>query len=407
MRQLTGAAVVLALAAACASPGPPPGGPVDNEPPRLIGTTPDSGSINVRPDRVLFNFDEVVDERSGGPSLARLFLISPWHGEPDVDWRRRTLAVRPRRTQWRPNTVYTVTLLAGLRDLRGNSLPEGATVVFSTGSIIPDTRLTGVAFDWVAARAIANAMVEVISRPDSTLYVARADSSGRFVLAHLWPGIYTVRAYADPNQNRMLDPREPWDSVQVSLTDTATVDVYAFVRDSVGPGITGTAVRDTITLRATFDRAIDVGQEIGPAQFVLLDPDSVPVPIAEAMRARDWEERERARRDTAPPAVPVTPPGPPGAQPPGAPGARPAADARDTLPFGRPIPATEIVVRLAGPLSPDTQYRLRAIDIRNLAGFARTSERTFRTPRAPPAAEPPAAQPPTAQPPPPPPAGSR
>ena len=382
-----------ATLAACAQPGAPPGGPPDPAPPRLIGVSPDSGALNARPDRVVFRFDEVIDERSGG-SLDRLFLISPVDGEVDVDWRRRELAIRPTRGRWRPNTVYTVTMLPGLRDLRGNILPEGTSLVFSTGPLIPDTEITGVAFDWTAGRVLPAAFVEAIARPDSTIYLTRADSSGRFAFRHLWPGIYTLRAFGDANQNRTPDLREPWDSVQVSLTDTLSAELYAFVHDSIGPGIANVAVTDSLTLRVTLDRALDVAQQLAPSLITVLRADSVPVPVAEVLTVAAWTERERARRDTGGVQRADS------ARPPLPPAARRDTTGRPPPPqLGRPVPVTDLIVRLAQPLVPDTPYRLRTEGLRNLNGAERSAERAFRTPAPRPAADsvpPPAVPPPAA-----------
>ena len=67
--------------------GSPPGGPQRTTPPELKSVTPDSGAVNVRPDAVVFEFDEVVNERSGGSGrLDALFLISPQVGAPRVTW---------------------------------------------------------------------------------------------------------------------------------------------------------------------------------------------------------------------------------------------------------------------------------------------------------------------------------
>ena len=105
----------------CASQGIPPGGPPDVTPPVLISVTPDSGTVHVSPSSVTFRFDEVVSERPrGAPSLDQLVLISPSDGPPSVDWRRDRLVVKSRHG-WRPNTAYSVTVLPGLTDLRGNA----------------------------------------------------------------------------------------------------------------------------------------------------------------------------------------------------------------------------------------------------------------------------------------------
>src|SRR5204863_70879 len=84
------------------------------------------------------------------------------------------LDVRPRHG-FRPNTAYSVTLLPGLADVKGNQMKEGAVTVFSTGATLPRFGVLGTIFDWAAERPAVGALVEAISRPDSVLYIAAAD----------------------------------------------------------------------------------------------------------------------------------------------------------------------------------------------------------------------------------------
>ena len=429
VRRLTAAARAVAAAAAilvasgCASSQSPPGGPPDALPPEIESTSPDSASTGVRPDRVIFDLNEVVSERpQGAATLTALFLVSPRDGEPRVEWKRDRILVRPRRS-WRPNTVYTVTMLPGLTDLRGNVRREGSTLVFSTGPTIPNTVLSGTVWDWPAGRTGARALVQAITAEDTTIsYVTVADSSGRFALPHLPPGRYVVRGVLDQNNNRVLDRREAYDSTLVTFADTSTLELLAFVHDTIGPRIQTATVRDSLTLRVTFDKPIDVAQTIDASLFTLKAADSSLVPIALAAPAARFDslERERqrasadsaararqavdttAQRDTGrraqtPPRrdagvagqrVIAAPPGrnPQGVEPSGPP--RPDSAARDTssLPRpSRPSPITEVVVVLRSPLAAGASYRLQSVNVRNLLGVPRTSDRVITTPKPAPA----------------------
>ena len=51
------------LVAACASAGPPPGGPEDRLPPHLVRVTPDTNAVNVRDKNASFYFDEQINDR--------------------------------------------------------------------------------------------------------------------------------------------------------------------------------------------------------------------------------------------------------------------------------------------------------------------------------------------------------
>ena len=97
-------------------------------------------------------------------------------------------------------------------------------MIFATGPTIPNTRIAGTLYDWVLGLAARNGAIEAIALPDSIVYVARADTAGRFVLAHLPPGSYTVRGWVDANNNRGFDPREAYDSASVTLARYGVVD---------------------------------------------------------------------------------------------------------------------------------------------------------------------------------------
>lgn len=355
----------MVLAFGCASPGMPPGGPPDIAAPQIVGIAPDSGTLGASPNEVIFRFDEVVAERPpSATTLADLFLISPRDGAANVSWHRSTVGVRPRRG-WRPNTAYTVIMLPGIADIRGNVRNTGAATFFSTGSAIPPTRIAGRVFDWVAGAPAKGALVESFVRPDSLRpYIALTDSNGAFVIQHLPPARYTVRAYLDANKNLGIDPSEPWDSVSISLADTAAVTLLMFKHDSLPPRIRDVNLVDSVTLRVAFDVPLDPAQTLTTANFSIIGPDSAAVPIASVTPAV-------TRADTT----------------------------KATMP--RPAPASDVVIKLERPLAPRTTFRVRAIGLRGILGQTGDSERPLTTPA--PTPPPPPAKPaavPTASPPP-------
>lgn len=385
VRRLTALAAL--AAAACASQGVPPGGPPDALPPELLAIVPDTGAIGKPPKNVEFRFNEVVAERPrAGPSLAALVVVSPRDGEPKVSWKRDRILVRPRHG-WRPNTVYTVTLLPGVTDLRGNARGTGAMALFSTGGPIPDTRLDGMVFDWLTARPVPRALVQAIATADTSLvYVTIADSSGSFRLDHLPRDRYVVRAVVDANSNRALDPREAWDSTAITLADSASLELNAFVHDTIGPRINTVVVRDSVTLRVTFDRPIDTTQTLGTGSFTLRAADSSEVPVLDVIAARTADSLEVARTlrraDSARRADSTARPADSAARPIRAPAsaARARRDSTKRRVPSIPTPETEVVLRLGAPLVPGAAYRLRATEIRGLLGYPRTSERAFTLP---------------------------
>ena len=374
---------------ACASPGMPPGGPPDVAAPQIVAIVPDSGKVGIRPKEVLFRFDEVVAERPpSATSLADLFLISPRDGSPDASWHRDAISVKPAHG-WRANTAYTVIMQRGLADIRGNVRNTGASTFFSTGSVIPRTRITGNVFDWVSGTPATGALVESFVTDSIHAYIALADSNGAFTIEHLPPARYIVRAYVDRNKNQGIDPGEPWDSVSLNLVDSARTDLLIFAHDTAPPRIREVRGSDSVTLQVAFDKPVDPAQKLSAANFAVVGPDSLRVPILSAGPAAADTSTRRA-----PTAVP--PVGPP-------PSSR-AAARRDTTVkakpvMPRPIPISEVTIKLQRPLTPKVAYRIRAIGIRGLTGRVGDSERGYtRPPPAPPPAKVPANAPTTTPP---------
>ncbi len=288
--------IALALAAGCASQGMPPGGPPDKLPPVLLQVTPDSGSLHVAPRQpVIFQFDEVISEkmRSGG-SLDQGVVVSPSEGPISVDWHRTYLTIRNRKG-WRPDIAYTVTILSGLQDLSSNPTKKPLQTVFSTGSVIPHGEVRGVAFDWAAQQVVSGARVEAMIGNDTVLkFITVADSVGRFTLTTLPAATLKLRVYNDANSNRVLDPREQWDSASVSLTDTASREFYMFVHDTIGPSLTDVTPIDSVTLRVRFDRPLLPDSTLRAAQFSLKvrdtsKTDSVTIPILRVSSAARFD----------------------------------------------------------------------------------------------------------------------
>jgi hypothetical protein len=304
--RLVGLALIVgAVAYACANPNQPPGGPPDAEAPKLLKVTPTTGTVGVRPKAVSFQFDEVVSETPKGfPNLPALVFISPRSGVTEVDWHRSRIDVKPK-GGWRPNTVYSVLLGAGIQDLRQNAIDTATRVVFSTGGDIPTTRIEGVVFDWPSGKHAVKAIVEAISKDywtltyrddttgkykDSVIYQTISDSLGRYSLEYFPAGNYIIRAIIDANNNRLPDVGERYDTVSATITSTYTQEVYAFGHDTSGMIMRPPVPQDSNrVLKVTFDKPVHPTQIFQNTQFLLYravnDRDSVLVNVTQVITA--------------------------------------------------------------------------------------------------------------------------
>jgi hypothetical protein len=331
----------------------------------VTATSPDSGAVGVTSDRVIFEYDAIVQDRD----LENLVLISPRDGAPRVRWRRNRIEVRPR-DDFRPNTAYSVTLLPGATDLNNNMDRAGKTVVFSTGPTMPRLNITGRAFDWVAGRPAPGALIEAIRMPDSIPYVGVADSTGRFTVGPLDDATYLVRAMIDNNKNRAVDSSEPWDTARVVVQGGSPVlELLMAIRDTLPPRLLTATPSDSLTIVASFDRALDPAQSLAGI-FRLQHQDSTVLRIAGVTSAA-VADSAAVPGDSARPVDPRV----------AALEARTAGAAQERP--SRPRPATELTITLDSltPLRTGPSYRLTATGARGLTGLSRSSDRVFTLPR--------------------------
>ena len=411
---LLGASVRLCVGAslaACASSSDPPGGPPDLNPPQVAAVSPDSGAVlSELPERVDIVFDEVVNERIAAQrsEVAYAVILSPDTTVPRVGWHRNRLTVRPR-DGFKPGRVYRVELLPVLTDLRQNRLRRGRTIVFSTGPDIPSAALSGTLVDWPAARAVTNGLIEAVLLPESLPYRALTDSVGNFTLAQVPPGEYLVYGTVDQSNDRRRGVREAFDTVRVTLSDSAGVELFAFVRDTTAPRLRLVDVVDTLTIRVTFDRPLDPTAPLDTSQVHLaLQADSTTlIGVDHVLTARGLDSlraadaaaraaRQAAERDSAATARGALPPADtagraPRPAPPGG-GARAAADTARAAPprdstraqrmlARRPPPTDARVLRLAAPLTPGERYLVFVVGVRSLAGVTGSARSQLLVPR--------------------------
>lgn len=248
---------------ACAIQAPPPGGPPDRTPPRLVGVLPDTSAEH--PDfrgDAAFLFDEVVSE-GGAPNLGlgtgdleKLVVLSPSPTTPIVRWGRRSIRVRPREG-WRANTTYRVELLPGVVDVRSNRSTAAAILTFRTGGPAPDYTLRGQLYDWTNGQPLRGAIVEAVPAGDTVGYKTAVDSGGRFVLGPIPRGAYLVYGFADQNRNNRRERREAFDSVRVSNDSGSVGELWTFVHDTLPARLQRAEPVDSTTFALTFSQPVD------------------------------------------------------------------------------------------------------------------------------------------------------
>ena len=117
------------IAAGCATPIPPTGGPRDTTPPALMSSVPEVNSVNFASDRIILTFSEKVDHAT---MLRALSFTPEIVLRPELDWHDASVDIIFK-GPLRDSTTYILTLDNQLKDIRGVSLKQPITFAFATG----------------------------------------------------------------------------------------------------------------------------------------------------------------------------------------------------------------------------------------------------------------------------------
>ncbi len=289
------AAVLLCLAAACASEGFPPGGPEDLAPPALVETSPADREINAVAEQVItLRFDDVIDDRQLR-ELPRLIRVNPDVPDFDITLDEDTVTLAPQ-SPLAAGLTYNVTVLPGLKDRAGNATVEPRGLYFSVGgeeqitvSVVRATILR----DSVPA---AGALYRIENTETELGYNAVADSQGGVEMEAVEYGRYTATAWLEsegPEGWQMTEEPGARDTFDLSLENRLHEATYRIaVVDTTAPVVVRVETPSARLAVITIDDRLGSG-ELAPGQVALyegvagLDADIVPdsLPL-DAVRAR-------------------------------------------------------------------------------------------------------------------------
>lgn len=256
------------FAGACANPRPPPGGPRDATPPRVVHTTPAADSVGVGTNtRIRIGFSESMNRRS----VTRAIFISPrFSTDPDFRWRGRELEIRPREGL-RKDRTYVVSVGAGSSDESLNRMEASYSFAFSTGdrlsggeihgSVDLNTGKRGQVYVWAYDLTGAG---DPDPAADPPAYVTQPGADGTYRFVRLGTGRYRVFAFQDGDRDQAYNSGEPLavppgdvpigsgdGRVQLSLLKMA-------VRDSVPPRFISARTPDRRRLSLRFDEPVNL-----------------------------------------------------------------------------------------------------------------------------------------------------
>lgn len=182
---------------ACARMGQPDGGWYDDDPPVVVGSTPDDRATNIKSNKITIYFDEFI--KIDNPT-EKVIVSPPQLETPEIKGAGKKIVVELMDTL-KENTTYTIDFSDAITDNNEGNPMGNYTFTFSTGEQIDTFEIGGYVLDASNLEPIKGIAVGLYDDLSDTAFttkplmrISRTDSRGYFVVKGVAPGTY--RAYA-------------------------------------------------------------------------------------------------------------------------------------------------------------------------------------------------------------------
>lgn len=210
---------ILMVAASCANPVSPTGGPEDVSPPVIINAQPPNLSVNFTEKRIVLTFNEYVMLKDVNQQL---IISPPLQDAPDFKMKGKSL-ISDFKEPWRPETTYNIFFGDALVDITESNPLTGFKFTFSTGSVLDSMMIEGKIINAFNLSPVKGAYVmlydtvyDSIPYKQLPYYIARTNEQGDFSLTNLRNKPYLIFALSDINANYLFDlPNE-----EIAFSDT-------------------------------------------------------------------------------------------------------------------------------------------------------------------------------------------
>ncbi|MBR3455257.1 MAG: Ig-like domain-containing protein [Bacteroidaceae bacterium] len=210
--------MVMMLVISCANIGSPDGGPYDEDPPKVVRTSPKEYATNTRSNKIVLEFDENIKLDNATEKV----MVSPPQLEmPEISTMGKRITIQLMDTL-KDSTTYTIDFSDAIEDNNeGNPMGDYA-FAFSTGERIDTFQMSGTVLNAENLEPIKGILVGLYSELEDSVFrtkpferVSRTNGSGHFTIKGIGPGEYRAFALTDQNQNFLFDQK----SEQIAFSD--------------------------------------------------------------------------------------------------------------------------------------------------------------------------------------------
>lgn len=272
--------LLLLVLAGCANVQRPPGGPDDKEPPEILKSVPESGTVNFKQKEIKIEFDEYINKSSFQKSLAFQPEI-----KTELDWNGKEVKIEIKE-DLKNDITYLVNLGAEFEDMRGNKPAQSFSLIFSPGNKIDSGMISGTVygskvqgkyiFAYKTDEMPSDSLDPAKRKPD---YKVQLGSNGNFGIMALKDGIYRLFCIDDKNKNRLFDINtEPISTscndiqVQNSKSKPVTLKEPRYI-DILKPRLISAQGLGLNHIRLNFTEPLDTSS-LSPKAFTVIDSTS-------------------------------------------------------------------------------------------------------------------------------------
>lgn len=192
------------IIASCANVGKLEGGPMDFNPPVMISSTPASGALNVKKNKITLHFDEYIKLEK---ISEKVFVSPPQLQQPEIKASGKNINITLL-DSLKENSTYTIDFSDAISDNNEGNPLENFAFSFSTGNSIDSLEVSGTVLDATNLEPIKGIMVGIHTIDEDSMFMkkpferaARTDSKGQFRIKGLANKKFKIYALADNDQN--------------------------------------------------------------------------------------------------------------------------------------------------------------------------------------------------------------
>lgn len=228
--------VVMFFILSCAKISSPTGGPKDLDPPVILKSQPENGTVMFTGKSFTITFSEyvILDK------ITEKFMVSPpVKTKPVVRLKGKNLLV-----SWEDklsdSTTYTFYFQDAIRDNNEDNPIPNFQYVFSTGPVLDSLSLSGNVFGAFDLEVVPEALVTMYSNLSDTAparllpaYISKPDASGGFMINNIKPGHYRLYAVRDLNGNKLYDLDDETFAFSDSIIDITPETNFSITPDTI------------------------------------------------------------------------------------------------------------------------------------------------------------------------------